>query len=180
MSDGSRMKATVVSLTKKKGISWGMADLRTIWRMLAGSFHRISPPTHHLLLRGLRLLGLAGSKGRAGHGRWADSGGRAESGPGEGTEEAGVHGGLSGLRVSALRGRANSREGAGGAGGGRTGLGLRRPWRWFVMVVRVGARRRVAGDAGKSSKAGHVTGLARSTERGPGPELTQGLGRHRP
>jgi hypothetical protein len=55
-----------------------------------------SQPTHHLLRGGLGLLGLAGSKGRAGHGRWADSRGRAESGPGEGTEEAGVHGGLSG------------------------------------------------------------------------------------
>jgi hypothetical protein len=44
MSDGSRMKATVVSLTKKKGISWGMADLRTIWRMLAGCVSLCIPP----------------------------------------------------------------------------------------------------------------------------------------
>lgn len=30
MSEGSRMKATVVSLTKKKGTSWGMADLSIV------------------------------------------------------------------------------------------------------------------------------------------------------
>ena len=32
MSEGSRIKATAVSLTKKKGMSWGMADLRMVWR----------------------------------------------------------------------------------------------------------------------------------------------------
>jgi hypothetical protein len=67
-------------------------------------------------------------------------------------------------------GRANSRGGAGEGGGGRTGLGLRRPWRWFVMVLRMGARRRVVGDAGKSSKSRHVRGLAGD---GQGLELTQ-------
>lgn len=30
MSEGRRIKATVVSLTKKKGMSWGMADLSTV------------------------------------------------------------------------------------------------------------------------------------------------------
>ena len=30
MRVGRRTKATVVSLTKKKGISWGMADLRMV------------------------------------------------------------------------------------------------------------------------------------------------------
>jgi hypothetical protein len=33
MSDGRRIKATVVSLTKKKGMSWGMADLRTVYHV---------------------------------------------------------------------------------------------------------------------------------------------------
>ncbi|KAH7392142.1 hypothetical protein DE146DRAFT_634315 [Phaeosphaeria sp. MPI-PUGE-AT-0046c] len=51
---------------------------------------------YHLLGADLGLLGLAGDKGRASHGRWADGSGRAESGPREGAEEAGVHGGLSG------------------------------------------------------------------------------------
>ena len=62
---------------------------------------------YHLLgadLRGLLLL-LAGDRG-AGHDSRADSGGRAESGPGEGTEEAGgVHGGRSESLRSAVRGR---------------------------------------------------------------------------
>lgn len=30
MSDGNSTKATVVSLTKKKGINWGMADLSIV------------------------------------------------------------------------------------------------------------------------------------------------------
>jgi hypothetical protein len=98
----------------------------SLWSPTSGTRY---PTTHHLLWGNLGLLGLAGDKGRAGHGRWADSCGRAESGPREGTEEAGVHGGLSGLQVSALRGRTNSRQTACGEGRERTGQGLQRPWR---------------------------------------------------
>jgi hypothetical protein len=31
MREGRRMNAMVVSLTKKKGMSWGMADLRMVY-----------------------------------------------------------------------------------------------------------------------------------------------------
>jgi hypothetical protein len=62
---------------------------------------------YHLLsadLGGLLLL-LAGERG-AGHDSRADGGGRAESGPGEGAEEAGgVHRGRSASLRSAVRGR---------------------------------------------------------------------------
>jgi hypothetical protein len=54
-------------------------------------------PSHHLLRSDLGLLVLAREQSRAGHGRWAGSDGRAESGPREGAEEAGVHDGLSGV-----------------------------------------------------------------------------------
>jgi hypothetical protein len=37
MSEGSRMKATVVSLTKKKGMSWGMADLSMVYCTLVSN-----------------------------------------------------------------------------------------------------------------------------------------------
>jgi hypothetical protein len=113
-------------------MSWGMADLRTVCRIVLVSEARLralAAISHHLLRGDLGLLGLAGDKGRARHGRWADSRGRAESGPREGTEEAGVHGGLSGLRVSALRGRANSQQTACEGGCERTRQGIRRPWR---------------------------------------------------
>ena len=50
MSDGRRIKATVVSLTKKKGMSWGIADLRTVYHLILASLfphlahaHSISP-----------------------------------------------------------------------------------------------------------------------------------------
>ncbi len=53
----------------------------------------------HLLGAGLALLVLLGSERRAGHDGGADGRGRAESGPGEGAEEAsGVHRGRSGER----------------------------------------------------------------------------------
>jgi hypothetical protein len=99
MSDGSRMKATVVSLTKKKGISWGMADLRTVCRISLVVFvcRPMHVSSHHLLGPDLGLLVLAGGESRACHGRGAGSSGRAESGPREGAEEAGVHDGLSGV-----------------------------------------------------------------------------------
>lgn len=48
----------------------------------------------HLLRSNLSLLVLARCERRARHHRWADGGGRAESGPGEGAEETGVHVGL--------------------------------------------------------------------------------------
>jgi hypothetical protein len=180
MSDGSRMKATVVSLTKKKGISWGMADLRTIWRMLAGCLSPYITPDSPSAAARAPSSWTGWQQGQGGP--WPLGGQRRARGKRPWRRDGGSGRSWWAIWTAGQRaaGRANSREGAGGAGGGRTGLGLRRPWRWFVMVVRVGARRRVAGDAGKSSKAGHVTGLARSTERGQGPELTQGLGRHRP
>jgi hypothetical protein len=52
--------------------------------------------SYHLLRSDLGLLALARDEGGAGHDRRADGGGRAESGPREGTEETGVHAGLSG------------------------------------------------------------------------------------
>jgi hypothetical protein len=55
--------------------------------------HQLS--SYHLLRSDLGLLVLARDEGRAGHSRWADSSGRAESGPREGAEEAGVHAGRS-------------------------------------------------------------------------------------
>jgi hypothetical protein len=73
--------------------------------MLAFSLPTSFPyQSHHLLWANLSLLVLARDEGGARHSRWADSHGRADSGPGEGAEEAGgVHVGLSGvLRVSAL------------------------------------------------------------------------------
>jgi len=74
-------------------------------RLEDGLSHLVSLPplhdwcvsSHHLLWSDFGLLGLAGDEGRACHGRWAGSSGRAESGPREGAEEAGVHDGLSGL-----------------------------------------------------------------------------------
>lgn len=56
---------------------------------------------YHLLWSGLNLLVLAGDERRACHDRGAGSHGRAEGSPGEGTEEAGVHAGLSAVRGSA-------------------------------------------------------------------------------
>jgi hypothetical protein len=65
-------------------------------------------PSYHLLRSGLGLLALARHERRTGHGRRAAGRGRAESGPRKGTEETGVHAGLSGeLHVSALPGRSN-------------------------------------------------------------------------
>lgn len=52
---------------------------------------------HHLLRGNLGLLALGSNESRARHDRWADHGGLAERGPGEGAEEAcGVHRGLCG------------------------------------------------------------------------------------
>lgn len=101
MSDGSRMKATVVSLTKKKGMSWGIADLSIVCRSVSLASSPLRMPSYHLLGSNLGLLVLARGERRAGHDGWADSRGRAESGPGEGAEEAGVHGGLTAARGSA-------------------------------------------------------------------------------
>lgn len=117
MSDGRRIKATVVSLTKKKGMSWGMADLRTVYCSMV-SFPTLPAQStrghpHHLLWADLGLLGLAGDESRACHGGGADSRGGAEGSPGKGTEETGVHDGLSGLlRVSALLRGSNGGVGA--------------------------------------------------------------------
>jgi len=52
--------------------------------------------SYHLLGANLSLLVLARDECRARHDGWADGRGRAEGGPGEGAEDAGVHGGLSG------------------------------------------------------------------------------------
>ena len=90
------MKATVVSLTKKKGISWGMADLRTVYHTSAIRFLISPSPTYHLLRPNLGLLVLTHRNRRARHDRWSGSHGRAESGPRERAEKAGVHGGQSG------------------------------------------------------------------------------------
>jgi hypothetical protein len=102
MSDGSRMKATVVSFTKKKGMSWGMADLRIVYDRLACISETLEyRPSYHLLRSNFSLLVLARDEGRACHDRWPNSSGRAESGPREGADEAGVHAGLSGACGSA-------------------------------------------------------------------------------
>lgn len=96
MSDGSRMNATVVSLTKKKGMSWGIADLSIVYSIsLAFPIAFASPDliSHHLLRSNLSLLVLSRDERRACHARWANGGGRAECGPREGAEEAGVHAG---------------------------------------------------------------------------------------
>ena len=80
----------------------------------------MSNPSHHLLWANLGLLVLAREESGTRHGGngWAGSHGRAESsGPREGAEETGVHGGLSGVvRVSALLLGSNWREGAFGRG----------------------------------------------------------------
>ena len=75
--------------------------------------------TDHLLRANLGLLVLGCGEGRAHHHGRADGGGRAEGGPREGTEDAGVHGGLS---VAGQRTAAGSNWG--GRGERRTGRGL--------------------------------------------------------
>jgi hypothetical protein len=105
------MNATVVSLTKKKGMSWGMADFSIVCPALAVTLPVIGD-YYHLLWSDLRLLALTRSEGRARHHGWADGDGRAECSPREGAEEAGIHVGLSVLRVSALLRGLNWRFGA--------------------------------------------------------------------
>ena len=93
MSDGMRMKAMVVSLTKKKGMSCGMADLRTVcsgalvFRLCWGVWRSL----YHLLGLGrslhLLVLALAGGKRRARQDGWASEDGLAE-GPRNGAHEA--------------------------------------------------------------------------------------------
>lgn len=77
----------------------GRLEHRLLPRISHRSLHRQSATSwaHHLLCANFGLLVLARNQGRARHNRWADDGGRAESGPREGAEEAGVHAGLSGV-----------------------------------------------------------------------------------
>jgi hypothetical protein len=76
--------------------------------------------TDHLLRANLGLLALGRGESRARHHGRADGGGRAEGGPREGTEDAGVHGGLS---------IAGQRAAAGSNWGGR---GSETHWTRFV------------------------------------------------
>jgi hypothetical protein len=79
-----------------------MADLSTVCRGVSFSVTlSLTLATDHLLRANLGLLVLRRGKSRARHHGRADGGGRAESGPREGTEDAGVHDGLS-VAVSTL------------------------------------------------------------------------------
>lgn len=97
-------------------MSWGMADLRTVWHRCISIPHAApwGGQSHHLLWADFALLVLARGEGRTGQGGRADGRRGAESSPREGAEEAGIHDGLSGLvRVSARLRGSNGPPGAG-------------------------------------------------------------------
>lgn len=88
----------VVSLTKKKGMSCGMADLRIVYNTVSRpALGCTAVSLYHLLgsWLGLLRLALSGRERRARHDGRAHEGGLAKGGPREGAEEAcRVHGGL--------------------------------------------------------------------------------------